>query len=209
MKCGNCKRDHATVAQVKACASILHGGCKHGLDFGTCIACAAWNKRRGTRSFKAQKPVDWGWELGQSGLCSTCNLPTFVGETIFTRTGQKRWSHRFCFCDPGAVLAEEPQKSQREPDPEFRGDGRLERLMSAAEDLLAEAIAEEEATTILLLQQVAADMDYDLSIDLIRETIYGYSLEQLGAWEPIDAETEEWEELASLMERQSQTAWGA
>src|SRR5690606_41899980 len=57
----------------------------------------------------------------------------------------------------------------------------LERLADA---LLPEAVAVEQETTILLLKQVAEDMSYDLSIDLIRETIYGYSLEMLGSFEP-------------------------
>lgn len=189
IRCGNCKGRHDTVMQVLECSALQP--CKHGLAPRTCITCASWNRRRGfahTRSF-VKNPPQWltDTDLKASGTCAICLDVIVQGQEIWTRRGRKQWAHRDCITDPGAATAEPLLKSQREPDPEYNDAySRIAALERAADDLLAEAIEVEQETDILCLKQVAQDMDYHLSIDLIRETIFGYDLEMLGAWEPQD-----------------------
>lgn len=202
IRCGTCKGRHDTVAQVLECsaAKAERSECKHGLATGTCILCASWvrrlgrskNRRIGTATTRARKPLnapEWITELDPdaTGLCSICGEPIYVGERISVRAGRRDWAHTDCFVDPANAAPQNELVSQREPDPEYNDAySRIAALERLADALLPEAVAIEQETTILLLKQVAEDMSYDLSIDLIRETIYGYSLEMLGAFEPRD-----------------------
>lgn len=216
IRCHACRGRHDSIQQIKVCSANQAGQtrCKHDLDIGQCVTCAAWNTRRGVRIVASTYPgPEWIQDLFEdslaSGICSLCSDALLLGQQIAVRVGFRNWAHEECFVDPGRVLEPEPQKSQREPkNPYNEVYDRTAALQLLAEQALPEAIAIEEETDFRLLKQVAADMEYELSIDLIRETIYGYSLEMLGAFE--EKEASPWEDLDEEIERleaDSLVAW--
>lgn len=214
IRCGSCKGRHDSVSQVLSC-NTQGSTCRHDLRIGQCVTCARWNRRKGyatTNSF-VKNPPDWLTDQDPlaSGTCSLCGDLILQGQRIWTKKGQKRWAHRDCIVDPGRATEEPGYKSQREAGPTWNDAyDMLTALMAAAERLLPEAVEVEQETSILLLKQVAEDMDYDLSIDLIRETVYGYSLEELGAWDEREELPEFFldpDQAAHRLEADSLIAW--
>ena len=211
-RCHVCKGRHDTIPQVRACSAANQGQpmCRHDLPTGSCITCAHWNKRRGVTLHRSTHPgPGWITDLFEDGLasgqCALCEGPILVGEWIAVRKGWRNWAHWECFTDPGTAIEREPWKSQREPDAPFNPEYSRElRLTALAESLLAEAWAVESETTWSLLQCVAQDMDWELSIDLIRETMTGMSLDILGAWEPRETDLPTEEDMALITEMWSE-----
>ena len=204
IKCPHCKDSHKTVAQVRTCAIPP---CRHDLPAGQCITCAPYNHRFGGREVTSTWPPQPRWDDPEiTGFCSICRTPIYVKDRICNRHGSPRWAHKPCFADPGRIIEDQQAYRNQDADNPFHYSevpDQLSELLATADALLPEVIGEEAATTVPLLKQVAQDMDYDLSIALIQETIYGYDLEQLGAWEPRDPDVdlEDIPALEALAER--------
>ena len=157
MKCGNCKSDHPSVVEVKRCfasSTFYTRPCKHELAPHTCVC------------QRTHKPWNWSqrFHLKYGTKCCYCREWMEPGDIAHIRG--TRIAHGPCIEDPAAYDL---------PTTLYWMDGdalgipdygnvptNQDLLMAAADLLLAEAVAEANATTPALFHTLLEELGEDM-----------------------------------------------